>query len=197
MLIYNNRQEMIDELASNLRVEYRPYGTWRISSYVGSKWNKEDGYIEKYYDSNNEEDSIGIFDGEKYYPQDFEEWKKEYAQYEIKDYEHYHEEELRELFNEWCKILWSDSGNESNYEPIEERFNRLAENIFDEINDSLTDNFFMGGDDTDKEPRYAVLTDKEKDFIYDTEGIFELAEIGKFEEIQELFRKHQEELEDA
>lgn len=199
MLIYNNRQEMIDELASNLRVEYRPYGTWRISSYVGSKWNKEDGYIEEYYDSNNEEDSIGIFDGEKYNPQNFDDWYFQVFSYELPEDdepEYYNDEELQEKFKEYCEKVWSDSGNEDNYEPIEERLNRLAEIIFDLINDGDTTNLFFGGDEESckiHEPRYAVTSNEESNFIFENDNILDMSYEGKFEEIVELFKKHQEE----
>lgn len=123
-------ESAIDELVNNLRVVYEPYGTWIIKSHFGRKetrYNVADHYSPLTYTSHNEEDSIGIFDGEKYYPQDFEEWKQDYAQYEIEDYEHYHEDELRELFNDWCEGLWSDSGNE-----------RLAKNLLNQVFESTT-----------------------------------------------------------
>lgn len=39
------REEIIAELAQNVDVRFASYGTWRISSYLGSKWRKEEGSL--------------------------------------------------------------------------------------------------------------------------------------------------------
>lgn len=146
---------------------------------------KRRGFIEEYYDSHNVEDSIGIFDGEKYYPQDFNEWLKDYAQYEIKDYEHYHDEELKELFNEWCNGLWSDSGNEYNYEPDEEREKRLAERLFDCLIED--DKVVVCGDG------YLILTEAEAEFLLNNMGWMTDLYEGKLDEFAEAFEQWEDE----
>ena len=56
-------QEALEELETNLQVQYKPYGTWIITSHFGrmeSKWQSQDHYYEVEYISHNEEDSNGI-----------------------------------------------------------------------------------------------------------------------------------------
>lgn len=172
MKIYQNRKEVLEDLNYHLEVEYKPYGTWKVKSYLDD--------VEVSYLSHNEEDSIGIFDGEKYYPQDYNEWLIDYAQYEIEDYEHYHEEELKELFEEWCQGLWSDSSNENNYEPDEDRYKRLSENLFDLI---IEDDRVFGCING----KIVVLTEEEKEFLCDNNGYRQDIYNGNLAEFQNAF----------
>lgn len=142
MKIYNSVKEVINELALNVEVIYKPYGTWRIKSHIGtpsyrrSLFDTEpDHYISVSYLSHNEEDWIGILDGSKYNPQNFNDWLTDVAQYDpdIGNLEQYRDDELEELFNEYCKAVWADSSNDANYEPVDERHERLALALFDEL----------------------------------------------------------------
>lgn len=126
------REEIIAELARNVRVSWKSYGTWKVESNIDCN----DHCIEVSEFTHNEEDKTGIFDGETYNPQNFDDWYSQVFSYELPEDdepEYYNDEELQEKFKEYCEIVWSDSGNEDNYESEEERNIRLAERLFDTI----------------------------------------------------------------
>ena len=129
------REEIISELAWNVCVSWKGYGTWEIKSHIGQRETACycEHTIEVSEITNNEEDQIGIMDGKKYNPQDYNEWLNDSAQYEIEDYGQLNEDELKDLFDEYCKTIWADSANDDNYEPREERDTRLAERLFDAL----------------------------------------------------------------
>lgn len=105
------RQQVLDELMLNLQVRWVSYGTWRISSELDGN---EVSII-----THNEEDYVGIFDGETYNPVTDEELEDmmQYADGMTED--------------EVLEKYWSDTANEDNYESRRERDERLANKLLD------------------------------------------------------------------
>ena len=105
------RNDAIDELMFNLQVGWVCYCTWKITSMLdGNKVSLI---------THNEEDYIGIFDGEKYNPVTEEELAGMmlYA-------DGMTEEEVLDTY-------WSDTANKDNYEPMYARDERLAKRLLD------------------------------------------------------------------
>lgn len=109
------KEDIIAELEMNLQVAFSPYGTWKITSHIGSR----DERIEFSETSHNEEDAKGIFDGE------------EYNDYANSDQAREDCERDGENYDEWYEVVTHDSANEDNYESREQRERRLAHRIFD------------------------------------------------------------------
>lgn len=120
-----NRYEAIKEIAENVRVNWCGYGTWEISANVELP-TKDDDTITLVLSktTHNEEDKIGIFDGEQYNPlcgcidmDELDQIAKE-------------EGMTTQAFQE---AVWDDSANEDNYEPDDDRKMRLAETLYEDV----------------------------------------------------------------
>lgn len=125
--------EAIEELASNAGTAHgNGYSSWKCLATLGSGECKAEGS----FATNDEEWSTGIFDGEEYNEQDFDEWLEDYFEPEFKKVSEdalslINEEMKEQMFEAWCKSIWNDAANEDNYEPYAHRQRRIAESIFD------------------------------------------------------------------
>lgn len=177
------REELIAELAQNVSVMFAGYGTWKIESYIGQRATYRycaDHYIKVSEITHNEDDETGIFDGEKYNPQDYDDWET----FSCNDDE-MTDEEKQEKFEEFCEAVWSDSANEDNYEPYEERNTRLAERLFDDLIED--DRVAECGEG------YLILTEAEADFLSNNNGYREDIYNGKIDEFAADFEQWEEE----
>ena len=109
------KEEILEELAMNMCVAWTGYGTWKITTHIGSREDK----VKFSEITHQEEDEKGIFDGEKY---------NDYANSEQARQDC---EEDGENFDKWYEAATHDSANEDNYESREQRDRRLAHRIFD------------------------------------------------------------------
>lgn len=185
------REEIIAELAQNVGVSWKGYGTWKIKSYIGQRETYRycaDHYIEVSEITHNEEDQIGIMDGEQYNPQDYNEWLYGVFDPELDENDcinNYIEEELTEKFEEYCEAVWADSANEDNYESREERDIRLSERLFDIL---IEDDKVIECVDG-----YIVLKEKEAEFLCNNYGWIEDLYEGKLDDFAEAFERWEEE----
>ena len=186
------REEIIDELARNVGVSCKGYGTWKIKSYIGKRETYRycaEHYIEVSEITHNEEDKIGIMNGEKYNPQDYNEWL--YCEFDPEldandCIANYSKEELKEKFEKYCESVWADSGNEDNYEPREERDKRLAEILLDAL---IVDDRVIECSNGN----IVVLENREAEFLYDNFGWIEDLYEGKIYEFAEAFEEWEDE----
>lgn len=119
------RYDIINEIARNVSVMWRYYGTWEISATVELPTKNGDIIsLTLSKTSHNEEDKIGIFDGEQYNPlcgcccmDELDQIAKEECM----------------TTQEFQKKVWADSGNEDNYEPDSDRKMRLAETLYEYV----------------------------------------------------------------
>ena len=185
------REDLIAELAQNVSVMFDGYGTWKIKSYIGQRETYRycaDHYIEVSEITHNEEDKIGIMDGEHYNPQDYNEWLYGEFDPELDEndcIDNYIEEELTEKFEEYCEAVWADSANEDNYEPYEARKARLAERLFDTIIED--DRIIVCRDG------YLILTEAEAEFLCNSYGWIEDLYEGKLDDFAEAFEQWEDE----
>ncbi|MEE0937688.1 MAG: hypothetical protein UIG52_06625 [Bacteroidales bacterium] len=185
------REEIIAELAQNVSVMFDGYGTWKIKSYIGQRETYRycaNHYVEVSEITHNEEDKTGIFDGETYNPQNFDDWYFQVFSYELPEDdepEYYNDEELQEKFKEYCEAVWADSANEDNYESGKKRDLRLAERLFDcLIEDDKVIECVDG---------YLILTEAEAEFLGNNYGWIEDLYEGKLDDFAEAFERWEEE----
>lgn len=185
------KEELIAELAQNVSVIWSGYGTWEIKSYIGQRATYRycaNHYIKVCEITHSEDDQTGIFDGEKYNPQDYDDWYFQVFSYELPgddEPEYYNDEELQEKFKEFCEKVWSDSGNEDNYEPFKERDARLAERLFDTLIED--DRVAECGEG------FLILTEEEAEFLSNNNGYREDIYNGKLDDFAADFEQWEEE----
>ena len=123
--------EAIEEMKSTVQVFSYGYGTWKVKANLGIRSTGE--YVEDYFTTHDEEWKTGIFDGEKYNPKDFDEWYDEqcWEEHGWEEAPDKNDSEVKAMFNEYCSAVWSDSGNEDNYESTEARDERAARKIIE------------------------------------------------------------------
>lgn len=157
-------EDAIYEMAVNAGVMPDGYGTWKCSTHLGLRDEKASDY----FTTHDEEWKTGEFDGEKYNEQDFDEWLEDYFEHEFcnqlssEALSLITKEMKEQMFENWCKVLWQDSANESNYEPSELRDRRIAERVFDSWEkESAPDNVFI----CRKKDKVIVLSYDEMKFV--------------------------------
>lgn len=127
-------EEAIEEMKSTVQVFSAGYGTWKVKANLGLRSTGE--YAEDYFTTHDEEWKTGEFDGERFNPQDFDEWLESYFEPEFngvsKDALALITDEMKnKMFETWCERLWSDSANNDNYEPSDNRDERAARKIIE------------------------------------------------------------------
>lgn len=159
-------EEATEEMKSTIQVFSDGYSTWKVKANIGLRSTGE--FAEDHFITHDEDWRTGIFDGEKYNPQDYEEWLDDFYRHEFaKSLTNYAKELITEdikkqLFKEWCEIKWSDSANEDNYESPDDRNERAARKIIESwVDDGNTpDNVIVTADNS----TIYVLTEDEKEF---------------------------------
>lgn len=121
------KQEIIERIADDVTVLWSGYGTWTVGATITLPRNdddEDDEVITLSYITHNEDDKTGIFDGELYNPN---------GGFCSLD-------ELDRAAQEECitpeamlERIWSDTTNEDNYEPADERNMRLAESLYEQF----------------------------------------------------------------
>jgi len=128
-------EEAIEEMANTVQVFSAGYGTWDVKANLGIRSTGE--YVEDKFTTHDEEWKTGEFDGERFNPQDYEEWLDDFYRHEFAETLTNYAKELitedikKQLFDEYCDIKWNDSANEDNYEPSESRNERAARKIIE------------------------------------------------------------------
>lgn len=158
-------EEAIAEMTNSAGVSLDGYGTWKCSATIGYREEKATDY----FITHDEEWKTGEFNGEKYNEQNYDEWLDDYFEPE---FSHLSKEALslitdemkEQMFLSWCKDLWADSANESNYETNDKRDRRIAERIFDSWkSESAPDNVFI----CCEKDKAIVLSEDELKFVND------------------------------
>lgn len=124
--------EAIEEMKDTVQVFNDGYGTWKVKANIGLRSTGE--YAEDYFTTHDEAWKTGEFDGERFNPQDYDQWLEDYFKPEFNGVSNdalalITDEMKDEMFKSWRKKLWSDSANEDNYEPTEHRDERAATKI--------------------------------------------------------------------
>lgn len=127
-------REAIEEMKSSVQVFSDGYGTWKVKANIGLRSTGE--YAEDYFTTHDESWRTGEFDGEKFNPQDFDEWQEDYFQPEFESVSSdalalITDEMKEEMFKAWCKKMWSDSSDDDNYESTDDRDERAAKKIIE------------------------------------------------------------------
>ena len=155
-------EEAIEEMKDSVQVFSDGYGTWKVKANIGLRSTGE--FAEDYFTTHDESWKTGEFDGERFNPQDYEEWYND-QQWE----EHGWEEapskddaEVKSMFDEYCSAVWSDGANEDNYESSDKRDERAARKIIESwVDDNeWPDNVVVTADNS----TIYVLDDDENDF---------------------------------
>lgn len=163
-------EEAINDMASNAAVAHgNGYCTWICSAHIGDKRRGyDDEYAEGNFTTHDEEWKTGLFDGEKYNPQDYSDWLADYFESEFEaplgsDALALITDKMKEqMFSAWCEKVWSDSANENNYESTEHRNRRIAKEIFYSWeHEEAPDNVFI----CREKDIVIVLTNDEYNFI--------------------------------
>lgn len=123
--------EAIEEMKDTVQVFSDGYGTWKVKANIGLRSTGE--YVEDYFKTHDESWKTGEFDGERFNPQDFDEWygEQEWLAHGCEEEPSKEDAEIRETFDDYCNAIWSDSANEDNYESPDERNQRAARKIVD------------------------------------------------------------------
>lgn len=126
--------EAIEEMKDTVQVFNDGYGTWKVKANIGLRSTGE--HAEDYFTTHDEAWKTGEFDGERFNPQDYDQWLEDYFKPEFNGVSNgalalITDEMKDEMFKAWCKKLWSDSANENNYESIDKRDERAARKIVD------------------------------------------------------------------
>lgn len=153
--------EAIEDIASTIQVFSDGYGTWKVKANLGLRSTGE--YAEDYFTTHDEEWKTGEFDGERFNPQDYDEWLESYFEPEFngvsKDALALITDEMKnKMFEAWCERLWSDSANEDNYESPNARDRRAAKKI--------VENWV---DENNWPNKIVVTADNSKIFLLDSE----------------------------
>ena len=144
MLAYT-KDEAIEDMANYAQVMPKGYGTWNCIASLGYRDEK----AKDSFTTHDEDWKTGIFDGETYNPQNFEEWfaEQEWEEHGWDGTPDMNDSEVRSLFDDYCSAVWSDSANEDNYEPSADRDRRIAEKIMDEwLEGNCPDNVVVSDD---------------------------------------------------
>lgn len=158
-------EEAIAEMTNSAGVSLDGYGTWKCSATIG--WRDEKAT--DYFITHDEEWKTGEFNGEKYNEQDYDEWLEDFFEPEFNSVSNkaislITDEMKEQMFSNWCKDLWADSANESNYENNDQRDRRIAERIFDSWkSESAPDNVFI----CCEKDKVIVLSEDELKFVND------------------------------
>lgn len=159
-------EEAIEEMKGTVQVFSDGYGTWKVKANLGIRSTGE--YAEDHFITHDEDWKTGIFDGENYNPQDYEEWIDDFYRHEfaesLSDYakELLTEDVKNTLFKEYCEIKWADTANEDNYESTAARDERAARKIIESWvdDDNAPDNVIVTADNS----TIFVLDEDEKEF---------------------------------
>lgn len=159
-------KEAIKEMADSIQIFSDGYSTWKVKGNLGIRSTGE--YAEDHFITHDEDWKTGIFDGEKYNPQDYEEWLDDFYKNEFAKSLSLYAKELitedikKQLFKEWCEIKWADSANEDNYESTDDRDDRAARKIIESWvdDDNAPDNVIVTADNS----TIYVLDEDEKEF---------------------------------
>lgn len=124
-------KEAIEEMKDTVQVFSDGYGTWKVKANIGLRSTGE--YAEDYFTTHDEEWKTGEFDGERFNPQDYDEWYDEqrWEEHGWEEAPSKDDAEVKSMFDEYCSATWSDSANENNYEPTEHRDERAARKIIE------------------------------------------------------------------
>lgn len=128
-------EEAIEEMKSTVQVFGDGYSTWKVKANLGLRSTGE--FAEDYFTTHDEAWKTGEFDGERFNPQDYEEWLDDFYRHEFAETLTNYAKELitedikKQLFDEYCDIKWNDSANEDNYEPSDQRDERAARKIIE------------------------------------------------------------------
>lgn len=126
-----SKDEIIQRIAENLSVRWTGYGTWTIESYVWAAFSTGDDHRFKMKSiTHNEDDKTGIFDGETYNPLCGFEDKESLEDWARNECEGMSVEVVQNM-------VWSDTTDPDNYEPLIQRDLRLAERLYDIYKDAL------------------------------------------------------------
>ena len=128
-----SKEQLIEELTLNLQVRHTSgYGTWIVSSYYTDEEGDE---VELNMTTHNEDNYTGIFDGEEYNGYANSEQCREDYEHEYGDMDEDNDDYM--TFDEYYNEIISDSANEDNYEPRDQRDDRLARELFAEYRDEI------------------------------------------------------------
>lgn len=158
--------EAIEEMKDTVQVFSDGYGTWKVKANIGLRSTGE--YAEDYFTTHDEAWKTGEFDGERFNPQDYEEWLDDFYHHEfaetLTDYakELITEDIKKLLFDEYCEVKWNDRSNVDNYEPSDQRDERAARKIIESwVDDNNTpDNVVVTADNS----TIYVLDEEERKF---------------------------------
>ena len=158
-------EEAIEEMKSTVQVFSDGYSTWKVKANLGLRSTGE--FAEDYFTTHDEAWKTGEFDGERFNPQDYEEWLDDFYRHEFAETLTNYAKELitddikKQLFDEYCNIKWNDSANEDNYEPSDQRDERTARKIIESwVYDNAPDNVIVTADNS----TIYVLDEDEKKF---------------------------------
>lgn len=162
-------EDIIAELAMNMCVSWKGYGTWEITSHIGSG----DSKFEFSEITHGEDDYTGIFDGEEYNDYANSDQAREDCERDGEDYD------------EWYESATHDSANEDNYESREQRDNRLAHRIFDHNFDEPTAGDYIICNSGD-EYFYLLDSDAERQVFDDNMNYWLFGEVKFCDKIEEF-----------
>lgn len=155
-------EEAIEEMKSTVQVFSNGYGTWNVKANLGRRSTGE--YVEDYFTTHDENWRTGEFDGERFNPQDYDEWydDQKWQEHGWEEEPSKDDAEVKSMFNDYCSAVWSDSANEDNYEPIDSRDERAARKIIESWvdDDNAPDNVIVTADNS----TIYVLNEDEKEF---------------------------------
>lgn len=133
---FTNVQEYLDniqkQIHDNLQVHWDGYGTWAIKSFF---FDHEGCQQLLKIITHNEEDNTGIFDGEKYNP---------LCGFRTMEELEVTAKEMEMPVEQAQDIVWRDTVNDDNYEPINERNERLTKKLithYEELIGGLIEDF--------------------------------------------------------
>lgn len=187
--------EAIEAMADSIQIFSDGYGTWKVKGNLGIRSTGE--YVEDYFTTHDEDWKTGIFNGEKYNPQDYEEWLDDFYRHEFAEPLTNHAKELitedikKQLFKEWREIKWSDSADEDNYESTDDRNERAARKIIESWvdDDNAPNNVIVTADNS----TIYVLDEDEKEFAESETYNLAMLVDGRAEAFTQAFGNREEE----
>lgn len=155
-------EEAIEVMKSTVQVFSDGYGTWKVKANIGIHSTGE--YVEDYFTTHDEDWRTGEFDGERYNPQDYDEWydDQQWKEHGWEEAPSKDDAEIKSMFNDYCSAVWSDSANEGNYESTDSRDERAARKIIESwvYDDNWPNNVVVSSDNS----TIYVLGEGEKEF---------------------------------
>ena len=118
------KYEVIRAISENVNVEPNGENQWLITSYIDIPVNGETKRIDLSLVTTNEEDYTGIFNGAVY---------NRLCGFDTEEEIDAAALELEMWTQDYQQMIWMETTNEFNYEPIGDRNYRLAEKLYNEL----------------------------------------------------------------